>query len=102
MRVEDGPFTDRVRITGLVLVPGDPPVVRGRIVNTVDVSELIVLELQADFYDAAGRFLGSGRQVFRDAHADPAEGPLAFRVRASAPQPAAVSAVVSVPQLVNE
>jgi len=101
-RVEDGPFTDRVRITGLAIAPGPRPVVRGRIVGSVDVSELIVLELRADFYDAAGRFVGSGRRVFHDAHADAREGPLAFRIRASAPLPGAVSALLSIPQLVNE
>jgi hypothetical protein len=102
VRVEEGPFTDRIRVAGLVFTPGPRPSVRGRLVNRVDVSELIVLELQADFYDAVGRYLGSGRRVFRDAHADPAEGWLVFRIRASAPQPEAVSALLSVPQLVNE
>jgi hypothetical protein len=102
VRVEDGPFTDRVTLAGVRLAPGRRASVTGRLNNAVDVSELIVLELQADFYDEAGRLVGTGRQVFEDAHARPGEPPLDFSIRAPASAPPAASAVLSIPQLVNE
>ncbi len=102
VRVEEGPFTDRVELRGLSFAAATRPVVRGRIRNSIDVSDLIVLEIQADFYDRRGRFLSSGRQVFEEAVAPP-DGPfLRFTIRPERPEPGATAAVVSIPQLVNE
>ena len=109
VRLEQGAFPDRLDVSGLSLLGGTRVV--GRVANTADVSELIVLELQADFYDATGRLLGSGTaayaaEEFADTGATVVEvGPDdAFAVEVTS-RPAvvgAVSAVVTVPQLVNE
>ena len=111
VRVEAGPFTDRLTFSGLAVQGAQ---VVGRVENAVDVSELIVLALQADFYDASGRLLGSGTATYADEEfADTGATPLphgtgvhdeAFRVVVpSRPRlPGAVSAVLTVPQLVNE
>ena len=107
--VEEGAFTDRLALRGLALQGGTRVV--GRIANTSDVSELIVLEVQADFYDAAGRLLGSGTSAyadeeFTDTGATAVEvGPddtFAVEVSSRPALAGAVSAVVTVPQLVNE
>ena len=102
--VEAGPFSDRVRISGLEFTDaGARPRVRGSMVNRVDVSEVIVLEVKADFYDLDGRHVGSGSQVFKDAEAfDHADEAIRFDIRPRRPARGATSAVLSVPQLVNE
>lgn len=100
--MEPGPFTDRVRISGLRLREGRRRAVAGRLVDVVDVSELIVLELRADFYDRRGRLVGSGVQVFDTEAAEPFEDTaLPSAVRADEPAPRAVAAELAVPQLVN-
>lgn len=99
-----GPFDDRVQLSGTTLTDG---VVRTALAVTSDVSEIIVLEAQADFYDRAGLLLGTARTTHEDDHADgeehdpselvelvlPAEPAWAGRVH---------SAVLSLPVLVNE
>lgn len=109
VRLEEGPFTDRLTVLGLSLQGGARVV--GRVTNTADVSELIVLELRADFYDAAGRLLGSGTaayadEEFIDSGATAVEvgpdGTFAVSVASRPAVTGAVSAVVTVPQLVNE
>ena len=107
--VEEGAFTDRLALRGLALQGGTRVV--GRIANTADVSELIVLEVQADFYDAAGRLLGSGTAAYADEEFID-NGATAVEVGPDDTFPVvvvshpsvvgAVSAVVTVPQLVNE
>lgn len=89
-------------------------VVTGTVSNTVDVSELIVLELQADFYDDQGRYLGSGTATYADEeYADNGATPLAHgtgvhdesftvAVPSTTPLTGATSAILTVPQLVNE
>ena len=109
VRLEDGAFTDRLGVSGLSLQAGTRVV--GRVINSADVSELIVLQLQADFYDAAGRLLGSGTAAyaddeFRDTGASAvevgADGTFAVQVESQPSVVGAVSAVLTVPQLVNE
>jgi hypothetical protein len=102
VRVEEGPFTDRVEIEALAISDDARPVVRGRIRNSVDVSELIVLELQADFYDARGTFVGTGRQVFLDSHAGAGDEPLFFAIRSPVPVSRGASGILTIPQLANE
>lgn len=112
--IEEGAFTDRLDINGLALEQGQRPSVTAQLGNAVDVSDLIVLELQADFYDASGRFLGSGTATYADEEfADTGATSLrhgtgqhdeAFEVnvRSDRQLPGAKSAILTVPQLVNE
>lgn len=113
VEIEAGAFTDRLEITDLALL-ADGPAVTGLVRNTVDISELIVLELRADFYDADGRYLGSGTatyadEEFTDTGATPiehdaagADGSFAIAVPSETPLTGAASAILTVPQLVNE
>ncbi len=113
VQVQDGPFTDRLGLTELTLDPS-APAVTGVVRDLVDVSELIVLELEADFYDSDGRYLGSGTATYADeefadigATAVPhgtGEHEESFDVviRAAAPLVGVASAVLTVPALVNE
>lgn len=72
-------------------------------VNVVDVSDVIVLEVKADFYDREGRHVGSGTQVFQNAEAfDHEHEAVRFDIRPGRTAEGAVAAVLSVPQLVNE
>lgn len=102
--VEPGPFSDRVEISRLKFVDARArPRVSGRMVNLVDVSEVIVLEVKADFYDRHGRHVGSGAKLFKDAEAfDHEAEAIRFAIRPTRPAGGAVAAVLSVPQLVNE
>ncbi len=75
-----------------------------RVDVTSDVSDVLALELVADFYDGAGRLLGSGRAEHSDEemHGTPGQ-PLDLVVPADRAWSARVaSAVLSVPVLVNE
>ncbi|HYN71942.1 MAG TPA: hypothetical protein VES60_05520 [Nakamurella sp.] len=112
--VESGPFTDRLEITDLSLQTGDHPAVTAALSNAADVSELIVLELRADFYDAQGGYLGFGAASYADEeYADHGTTPLThgtgeqdgsftIAVPSTAPLTGATSAILTVPQLVNE
>ena len=102
VRVVDGPFTDRVRLTGLRLRTGKRPAVLGRFQGRADVSDLLVLEIRADFYDATGRFVSSGRMVRKGLRAGPQDPTAAVLIAAVGSGPRIVSALVSIPQLVNE
>jgi len=114
VEVEPGPFTDRLEVTDLALQPGVHPAVFARLRNAVDVSELIVLELRADFYDAQGGYLGFGSATYADEEfADTGAAPLThgtgnhgeaftISVPSNAPLTGATSAILTVPQLVNE
>lgn len=110
--VEAGPFTDRISLTGLTVRPGTRPRVTGQLTVTTDVSEVMALEVAADFYDAQGHFLGSAAQALQghsiggpehdDAHGNPSES-VAIDVGPGSPfQREASVAIVTVPQLVNE
>lgn len=83
VQIEDGPFTDRVRASRLQVRPGRRPVLTGRLLNRTDVSEVLALQLQADFYDRRSRYLGSGKTIYEEAEEFFAE-PLRFQVRAGA------------------
>lgn len=110
VRLEDGPFTDRVRVSGLRVEATDTgPLVTGVIHAVADPSDLLVLEVLATFYGSDGRPIATGRQVFRHEHADegripdPNHGNLVrLRLAASRPVSGPVSAVISIPTLVNE
>lgn len=95
----DGPFLDRMRLD-LALADGQ---VRGTLDVTADVSELIALELDVAWYDAAGQLLGSQRHVVDAEVAEEhhtTQGVVGLPVAVAAP--GAVSATVAVPVLVNE
>jgi hypothetical protein len=106
VRVTPGPFTDRIQLAGTRL---DGPTVHGTLAITTDVSDVLALEVQAAFYDATGRLVGTG--TFRHADEDamggggahvPHNDGIDFTITA-APAGAAVSAaVLSIPVLVNE
>ncbi|MER8045968.1 hypothetical protein [Streptomyces sp. NPDC094032] len=115
VRVEEGPFTDRVRFTRLAL--HGRQAVTGHLAITSDVSDVIALELRAAFYDADGRLLGSGVFTYGEEHEGEkggqggqgghterrATGPgIDFSVTAKNPRATPASAVLSVPVLVNE
>ncbi|MFF0434792.1 hypothetical protein ACFYU9_21470 [Streptomyces sp. NPDC004327] len=111
VRIEQGPFTDRVRLTRLTLPP--KPAVTGHLTITSDVSDVLALELRAAFYDATGHLLGTGSFQYQEegeaAHAgDVHKGPRAvgegidFTIPAKNLKGTPASAVISVPVLVNE
>ncbi|MEU3503276.1 hypothetical protein ABZ726_21810 [Streptomyces hundungensis] len=109
VRLEQGPFTDRVKVTGQALGAGSA--VTGHLAVTSDVSELIALELRAAYYDANGKLLGTGSFQYAEegheehpgGHAPAAEGAgIDFAVRPAALTGTPTSAVLSIPVLVNE
>ncbi|MEU2234427.1 hypothetical protein [Streptomyces vietnamensis] len=110
VRIEEGPFTDRVRLTRLTLTP--KPSVTGRLSITSDISDVLALELRAAYYDAHGRLLGTGTFQYQEegetghgeAHTGPraANGGIDFTVPAKDLKGTPATAVVSVPVLVNE
>lgn len=102
--VQPGPFDDRFSLAATRLA-GDA--VTTSLTVQSDVSELIVLETQADFYDAAGVLLGSVRDTHEDDHGDgeahTAAEAVPLQMRADPAYADRVhSAVLSVPVLVNE
>ncbi|WP_157514069.1 hypothetical protein [Nocardia concava] len=105
VRLSPGPFTDRVRLSGTRL---EGATVRGTLAITTDVSDVLALELNAAFYDAGGRLVGTG--TFAHADEEPVSGGphvpsndgISFAIT-SAPSDASVAAaVLSIPVLVNE
>ncbi|MBA2807794.1 hypothetical protein E0500_010325 [Streptomyces sp. KM273126] len=111
VRIEEGPFTDRVRLTGLSLTGGSA--VSGHLAITSDVSDVLALELRAAYYDAEGRLVGTGSFEYQEEgqEADGGhhhDGPRAagegidFKAPATELTGTAAAAVVSVPVLVNE
>ncbi|MFJ8310773.1 MULTISPECIES: hypothetical protein [unclassified Streptomyces] len=109
VRLEQGPFTDRVRVTGGALTGGTA--VTGHLAVTSDVSELIALELRAAYYDADGKLLGTGsfqyaeegHDAHKGGHTPAAEGGgIDFTVPAKGLTGTPTSAVLSIPVLVNE
>lgn len=105
--VQPGPFVDRVRLTELRLAGG---AVTGVLDVVSDVSEVINLEVQVDFYDGAGALLGSDRAVFDTAateefHTTAGVVGLPFSAEVTGPrvrESEVNSAVLSIPALVNE
>lgn len=113
VRLVDGPFTDRLRLQHLAVVQHPAAGVAGSFAQIADVSELLNLEVQADFYAADGTLLGSRQtavsqsDVIRLARGGAGEehfgGDIAFVVAAPPAYGARVSsALVSIPSLVNE
>ncbi|MFD8146273.1 hypothetical protein [Streptomyces sp. NPDC059708] len=111
VRTEQGPFTDRVKLTDLKLTGA--PAVTGHIAISSDVSDTLALELTAAYYDAQGRLLGTGtfhyEEEGEEGHAgQPHTGPRAagdgidFTVPADRLTGTPASAVLSIPVLVNE
>ena len=102
--VRPGPFDDRFVLEDTEAADGTVP---SALTITSDVSELIVLEAVADFYDADGALLGSVRQTVAPEHGPGEEAdhdePLALELEAAPAYSDDVhSAVLSVPVLVNE
>ncbi|MFJ8163140.1 hypothetical protein ACIRBY_19735 [Streptomyces sp. NPDC096136] len=111
VRTEQGPFTDRVKLTDLHLTAA--PSVTGHIAISSDVSDTLALEITAAYYDAQGRLLGTGtfhhEEEGEEGHAgQPHTGPRAagdgidFTVPADRLTGTPASAVLSIPVLVNE
>ncbi|MFD9794562.1 hypothetical protein ACFWXK_26855 [Streptomyces sp. NPDC059070] len=113
--LEQGPFTDRVRVSALKLT--GKPAVTGHFAITSDVSDVLALELRAAFYDERGRLVGTGSFQYAEegeageaahgtaGHAAPrAEGAgIDFTAVPKSPLTGTpASAVLSVPVLVNE
>lgn len=113
VRLVAGPFTDRLHLQRLTVVRRPGVAVSGSFAQVADVSELLDLEVRADFYDDSGRLLGSRTTVLGQsdvirtarggAGPDRSGGDVAFTVSAPAAVAARVSsALVSIPMLVNE
>ncbi|MGW4647189.1 hypothetical protein [Kitasatospora sp. NPDC004289] len=107
VRIEPGPFTDRVTLTELTLDKGSA--VGGHLTITSDISDVLVMELRAAFYDQQGRLAGTGTFHYQEeesegAHLGPraAEGGIDFSIPAEKLTSAPVTAVLSLPVLVNE
>ncbi|MGW0885090.1 hypothetical protein [Streptomyces sp. NPDC002671] len=111
VRIEDGPFTDRLRLKSLTLT--DKPAVTGHLVITSDVSDVLALELRAAYYDSHGRLLGTGTFQYQEEGEDAQgneqhKGPRAagdgidFTVPAKHLTGTPAAAAVSIPVLVNE
>jgi hypothetical protein len=105
VRLEPGPFTDRVELADVRLDTAGTATVHGRIKVTTDVSHLIAMDLRAAFYDAAGTLLGTGQAHYEE---DEAQAPAAehvgleISVPADKPLTQVSAAILSVPVLVNE
>ena len=106
--LQPGPFDDRFTLAGTRLAGA---AVSTSLTVQSDVSDLIVLETQSDFYDAAGVLLGSVRATHEDEHGGgglsgelhTAAEAVPMRMPADPAYAARVhSAVLSVPVLVNE
>ncbi|MEV7087743.1 hypothetical protein AB0O07_17880 [Streptomyces sp. NPDC093085] len=125
VRIEEGPFTDRVSIKDLTLTAdstsgsssssgsGSGSTVGGHLTITSDVSDVLALELRAAYYDAKGRLVGTGTFQYQEEGEDSEgghhhDGPRAaadgidFKAPATTLTGTATSAVLSVPVLVNE
>ncbi|MFE7711069.1 hypothetical protein ACFU6I_36065 [Streptomyces sp. NPDC057486] len=111
VRVEEGPFTDRVHLNRLALT--GTPAVTGHLAITSDVSDVIALELRAAFYSADGRLLGTGTFEYAEEHEAGGHGNgheerraagagIDFTIPARKLSGTPAAAVVSVPVLVNE
>lgn len=110
----DGPFNERLALRQVTLGVGAEASVSGTFAQVVENSPLLVMEVQADFYDASGAVLGSRRKVLRQPDikaaalrpdgSDPRYGgDVPFTVQAPDDYAGRVaSAFVSVPTLVNE
>jgi hypothetical protein len=101
VRLADGPFNDKLRITALRLRRTDRPQVTGRILTVTDVSEVLALTVDVAFYDRDGLLVSTGHRSLQEVEAF-FDKPLRFRVRASTPAPDAVAAVMTIPEYVPE
>ena len=108
VRLEPGPFTDRVALTGLRL-DAAAGVVHGHLTITSDVSDVLALDIRAAFYGADGKLLGTGTFHYQEEgdgeehkHAPATHGGIDIAVAAAPATNGATSAVLSIPVLVNE
>lgn len=114
VQLNEGVFTDTLRLDRATLTPGRRPEVAARLGNLVDAAPLLHLEVRALFFDRSGRYLGEGRYVERghgeDDHGQDAEAHdgeqydvLPVQITVDAPLPrAATSARLEVVQFVTE
>ncbi|MER5727551.1 hypothetical protein ABT084_04200 [Streptomyces sp. NPDC002138] len=111
VRIEEGPFTDRVKLTALKLT--DKASVTGHLTITSDISDVLALEVGAAYYDASGHLLGTTKFQYQEEGEDAQggdhhDGPRAaaagidFTVPAGQFAQAPASVVLSLPVLVNE
>ncbi len=103
VKIQPGPFTDKLKIAALRLSDGPRPALSGSLLQRTDVSEVLSLILRADFYDAGGNLVGSRQRSFGEVEEffDPAFR-LKFKLRADRALPGASSAVLSVIDYVPE
>lgn len=106
-----GPFDDRIRVFALEL---DQGALTGQVLVTSDVSAVLELQVVAGFYDATGRYVGSGRFIHHEAghehgheeaheHGGTPDEHIEFRIAVPrADRDAVRAAAVGVPFLVNE
>ena len=108
-----GPMSRTVAVEGLALEAGERPAAVGTVRVVQDISTVIILELDAGFYDAQGALLGVERLVLRqpdftrawEAGTIEAQYGAALPFRIEAPDglgPQVSSVAVAVPVLVNE
>ncbi|MEU7063933.1 hypothetical protein [Streptomyces sp. NPDC046161] len=111
VRVDQGPFTDRMRLDRLTLT--DRQTVTGHATITADVSDTLALELSVAYYDASGHLVGTGAFQYQeegeDAHGtERHDGPRAagdgidFTVSPGKLTGTPAGAVLTVPVLVSE
>ncbi|MEV4558281.1 hypothetical protein AB0K51_15000 [Kitasatospora sp. NPDC049285] len=108
VRLDNGPFTDRVKLTGLSLTGA--PAVTGHLTITSDVSDVLALEVHAAYYDATGHLLGTGTFQYQEEEAATGQhtGPRATGEGIDITIPAdhltgtPTGAVLTIPVLVNE
>ncbi|WP_329196485.1 MULTISPECIES: hypothetical protein [unclassified Streptomyces] len=111
VRVEQGPFTDRLRLERLTLT--DRQTVTGHATITADVSDTLALELSVAYYDSSGHLVGTGAFQYQeegeDAHGtERHDGPRAagdgidFTVSPGKLTGTPAGAVLTVPVLVSE
>jgi hypothetical protein len=106
-----GPFDDRIQVFALEL---DRGALTGQVLVTSDVSAVLELQVVAGFYDASGRYVGSGRFIHHEpnheqgheeghGHGGTPDEQVEFRIAVPrADRDVVRAAAVGVPFLVNE
>ncbi len=64
VKVQPGPFDDKLKISSLRLADNPRPVLSGSLLQRTDVSEALSLILRANFYDKSGELVGSRERSF--------------------------------------
>lgn len=101
VKIQPGPFTDKLKIAALQLSDGPRPALSGSLLQRTDVSEVLSLILRADFYDASGNLVGSQQRSFGEVK-EFFDRAFRFKLRADRALPGASSAVLSVIDYVPE